>query len=654
MSVQTENRSNYFVLIDQILLIALVAALVIGVGVRVYRLGEISPYIPGDETFNGRDAVRVARDGYTPIYFPDNNGREPLFIYTAALTTTIFGRNMSGLRAASAFYGLLVLPLVYVLCLKWFDKRTALISTSLMAVVLWQVILGRTGFRAVTVPFAEAIFAVLSTFAFERKSTLLSLAAGAALGLCAYTYAAARLIPVVIILWLIYGLVFQRAWILKNVRLLALAFVGAAVVAAPLILFAIQQPDIYWARVSRVGERPSLIALPAYATFYLQNLRALFLVVVGTEPRFLNFFRPAFNLLASIAALLGIFWPLKGEKVHGRNLILIWVAIMILPAALSYSVGALRTVGIWPFLAMLPAVGLSQLMQTFEGSGKVAPYAATGLLTLVVVYSTAYITFYELFLCGPSGSMLEGGCAEYASWTRRIDQVSFVNKAHNYEGHKYVTRQAYTKFPYLEFLRDTIGDIEIVDAEEFSEIEDLPALLIAMDEEYNDSGSLTIPSNAHMEVYGEDSLGMMYLTEGTQPPPEPIVEFKNGVLLHMATVHVEDPSLAMIDTVWSTHADIDTEELKLNLYLIQTSTGIVLQERSVELGWGMYPVADWYELDNVVVTQPIRFISDSKLTSDDLVMQLQLFDDEHGLVVLIEEAVVDFDPLFHRVSLSLE
>ncbi len=48
---------------------------------RFYRLWELPPGLFFDEAFNGFDALRVLRAGYLTPFFPENNGREALFIY---------------------------------------------------------------------------------------------------------------------------------------------------------------------------------------------------------------------------------------------------------------------------------------------------------------------------------------------------------------------------------------------------------------------------------------------------------------------------------------------------------------------------------------------------------------------------------------------
>ena len=62
----------------------LLLAVVLAVGLRLYRLGEWPPGPYRDEAYNGLDALSVLRGDHA-LFFPANNGREPIYIYLVAL-----------------------------------------------------------------------------------------------------------------------------------------------------------------------------------------------------------------------------------------------------------------------------------------------------------------------------------------------------------------------------------------------------------------------------------------------------------------------------------------------------------------------------------------------------------------------------------------
>ena len=123
--------------------------LVVGLaaGLRLYRLGEWPPGPYRDEAYNGLDALGVLR-GDLALFFPANNGREPLFIYLVALSLALFGPTTFALRLPAALVGALATLPVYWLGRDWFGRAAGLFAAILWAVTFWPVHLGRIGLRA--------------------------------------------------------------------------------------------------------------------------------------------------------------------------------------------------------------------------------------------------------------------------------------------------------------------------------------------------------------------------------------------------------------------------------------------------------------------------------------------------------------------------
>src|SRR5579859_6341258 len=82
--------------------------------VRVADLGAIPPGLHHDEAWNGIDASTISAS-YHPIFFPNSNGREPLFLYMQALSLLLLGHNVVALRIVSALVGTLTVPLAILL-----------------------------------------------------------------------------------------------------------------------------------------------------------------------------------------------------------------------------------------------------------------------------------------------------------------------------------------------------------------------------------------------------------------------------------------------------------------------------------------------------------------------------------------------------------
>ena len=79
-SSRTVNGSLGAAIIFPLLVLLLVAFFL-----RIYHLAGAPPGMHFDEGANGVDALRVWQ-GVTPLFFPANNGREPLYIYPVSYT----------------------------------------------------------------------------------------------------------------------------------------------------------------------------------------------------------------------------------------------------------------------------------------------------------------------------------------------------------------------------------------------------------------------------------------------------------------------------------------------------------------------------------------------------------------------------------------
>ena len=102
--------------------VVLVAAVLLGAAMRFYRLGALPPGLYHDEAFNGLDALRVL-GGERPVFFEANNGREPLFLYSQALSVSLWGRTPFALRLPAAVLGTLTIPAAFWLGKALFGRK---------------------------------------------------------------------------------------------------------------------------------------------------------------------------------------------------------------------------------------------------------------------------------------------------------------------------------------------------------------------------------------------------------------------------------------------------------------------------------------------------------------------------------------------------
>ena len=126
--------------------LVIILLLIIGAGLRLVRFGQVPPGLYHDEAQNGIDALRVI-DGELPLYFEANNGREPMFVYLAALSVRLLGRSPFAVRLPAFYSGFLTLAAIFNLSLALFDRRTARYALAVLAVTFWHIHLSRVAFR---------------------------------------------------------------------------------------------------------------------------------------------------------------------------------------------------------------------------------------------------------------------------------------------------------------------------------------------------------------------------------------------------------------------------------------------------------------------------------------------------------------------------
>ncbi len=210
----------------------LTIVLLLGIFFRFYDLKNTPPGLYPDEAMNGSNALETientrfsSENGFVfggKIFYPENNGREGLFINIQALAVRIFGNEPWALRGVSALFGSLTVLGVYLLTKELFHMtpvifRTALPSSLIalfsaffLATSYWHVNFSRIGFRAIMVPFFLSFGFYWLFKAFRTRKITAALCAGIFIGLGFHTYIAFRLVPLILAAVLSYKVLIWR------------------------------------------------------------------------------------------------------------------------------------------------------------------------------------------------------------------------------------------------------------------------------------------------------------------------------------------------------------------------------------------------------------------------------------------------------------
>lgn len=199
----------------------LLIILIIASFFRLYNLSGTNSAPPGlypDEAINGNNASEALDTGDFKIFYPENNGREGLFINIQAMFIKVFENEPWVLRLPSAIFGILTVLGIYLFSATLFNNASiGLLSAFFTAISFWHINFSRIGFRAIMAPFLLVWAFYLLILAINKNNTvnkplradnpswLLSAFAGLIYGAGFYSYIAYRATPLLIlIIFLIY------------------------------------------------------------------------------------------------------------------------------------------------------------------------------------------------------------------------------------------------------------------------------------------------------------------------------------------------------------------------------------------------------------------------------------------------------------------
>lgn len=225
----------------------------------ILRFSALSKYPPGlypDEAMNGNNALEALKTGNFKVFYPENNGREALFINIQAFLLDLVGeREPWVLRFPSAVIGTLTVVGFFLLLFEFsllMRLHSPLVLSFLgsffMATSFWHILFSRIGFRAIMAPFFLIWAGYGILIAFRKHWSRGAFFGGLALGLGAHSYIAYR------------GMIFVFLSLIPRFRErkafwhLSFLFAGAALVAVlPLLAFFFGSPADFLGRTAQVS-----------------------------------------------------------------------------------------------------------------------------------------------------------------------------------------------------------------------------------------------------------------------------------------------------------------------------------------------------------------------------------------------------------------
>ncbi|MCS7087384.1 MAG: hypothetical protein NZL91_01605, partial [Thermoflexales bacterium] len=365
MSNEEQKRSRSLAVMLGALVLLLAAWL------RLWGLAETEIGLHYDEAAMLLLARNIAFGGSRPIFIEAYTGHEVAFHYLAALVLCFGSDSVFGLRLTAAWVGILTVAAAFAATRALFGKHPqarwiAALAALGVAVAFPHLLLSRYGFRAIAQPLFQSLAVAALWIAMRMRRYRWFVAGGVLSGAVLHTYLAARLFPLPLLLALALWAWQTHAW--WALRRLAAAFAGAAAVVAPLAIFFVQRPHALTVRIAQVAAPTLESAIDGV----LKVARAFFLPGYG-DP-YIRFNLPGTPLLDPISAVLFVVglgallrWRAGDpEQRSARLLIIAALLVMSLASALATSEitpSNLRLIGVYPFIAILPAMGASALLE---------------------------------------------------------------------------------------------------------------------------------------------------------------------------------------------------------------------------------------------------------------------------------------------------
>jgi len=353
----------------------ILAITLLAFGLRFWQLGESMRVLVHETAFAEAITVMAAQPNDVMMLFPMTN-TTPLpyvFAYLQSLTVEIFGRNLVGLRAASAIFGTLTIPALYFLAKTLFDRKVALIAALILATFPPHLHFSRLGILEIADPFFGVLALAFLARGLRSGAGRDYALAGVMLGLTHYFHEGGRLLytPVALI-WLTALAVITRqkiSWrgVLVTVGVMAL-------VAFPIYTTLFSWGRSFTLRMDEAGINQNFISgftsaingigdLGSYFNHFLQPL--LFYVHYYDQPRIFLYYGGMQPLVLEGVVpflLFGAGMMLWRWRRPGMLLLILWLVATTLGNGLMGNVLiATRYRVVFPAIAIIIALAIVTL-----------------------------------------------------------------------------------------------------------------------------------------------------------------------------------------------------------------------------------------------------------------------------------------------------
>ncbi len=377
------------------------AILILATGVRLYNLEDVPPGMWYDEADNLQHAQRYARDpGRIPVYEPSTN-LPSMFLLPISALVKLVGTSVTAPRLVAVAFGIAGIVAVFLFVRHMFGAFAGLIAAFFVAFMRWDIIWSRIGMHGVTGVLFAALTGWLTLRALRSGRYSDYAFAGASLGLGMWFYASFRMFPLVVGFMLIHHLAISRPPLRRFALSIFLMALTALFVAAPLVQFAMDNPQEFFDR-SRTTSVFTITPRDQWVDQIDESLQEHLLMFNrqgDPNPRHNLPDEPMLDFLMAALFVLGFFFALTQWRSTGMFTLPFWALLMVLPGVLTVpweSPQSLRSILVIPAVAALAAYPLERLWRVCKNAPwpTIRRFALPGALGALVFIAYVNVEFY--------------------------------------------------------------------------------------------------------------------------------------------------------------------------------------------------------------------------------------------------------------------
>ena len=383
--------------------IGLAVLLVAALATRLILLDQIPWLLAGDEASVGISAREFLDGVWNNPFRVAWYSFPSLFFLIPAASIRLFGQTIEALRLPAVVAGSLSVAALFFYARASFGRTLAFFSAAYLAFFHFHIHFSRIALNNIWDGLVFTLFAYLLWRAWSEERPAWFDWAGVVAGLGLYAYTSARLLFLMLPIWLLVGWLRERAKVRRIGANWLVLLASAAVVALPLAVFFASHPGEFNAPMARVSLLGGWLEREVAATgvpgwrILLDRLGDSALAFTGRNlTHWYKIDHPMLLPLPATLFLVGIvlsFWRALDLR---YTWLLLWLAAGVAVGGLSEStLAAQRYVFVAPAVALLVTLPLAEVAARFpQGTRRKRTLLVVGLSGVLAIAAAADLQFY--------------------------------------------------------------------------------------------------------------------------------------------------------------------------------------------------------------------------------------------------------------------